>query len=182
MQGAGTPDYGIVRELAYGVALAALPTTLAYHTLGQFIGAPIRMTEIDAAALTEWSNHWHNFLRGHGGWDWSRIATYYRIMRDDSFEVAIWHDTTLCGLAAGMGPRYGRVEVDLIEGSWDRHHPLKGAVRYAVMEAAKAYAVSLGLDELRLNYPAPGLLTKYEQMGFTLNPPYHPYCWMKVTP
>ena len=58
---------------------------------------------------------------------------------DDRFEVAVWSGPVLCGLAAGT-PRYGRMEVDLAKGSPDGQHPLKGAVRFAVLEAARVYA------------------------------------------
>jgi hypothetical protein len=49
-----------------------------------------------------------------------------------------------------------------------------------VVEVARAYALALGRPEVRLNRPKSALLVKYEQMGFTLVPPYHYYCWIKV--
>ena len=101
------------------------------------------------------------------------------VYHDDQFEVAVWCGPALCGLGVGA-LRYGNLEIDNLEGSPDFRHPLKGAVRYAVIEAARAYAVALGASELRLNHPRPALLTIYEEMGFTLNPPWHPFCWMKV--
>jgi hypothetical protein len=115
MQTTGTPDYGTIRAMSYGVALAALPMTLRQHVPGQFQGTPINFTEIDAAALTEWSNHWHKFMVGYGGWDWQRIARYYQVMHDDRFEVAIWSGSVLCGFGVGK-PRFGWMEVNNMEG------------------------------------------------------------------
>jgi hypothetical protein len=171
-----TPSpYDAIRTISYGVALIALPTTLQQHVPGQFMGVPVELREIDNSALTQWDSHW----RGRSPWDWRRIDTRYKTLLDDRFEVAVWSGTVLCGLAAG-GPRHGHMEVDLMEGSPDNQHPLKGAVRYAVVETARAYTLALGHAELRLNQPASGLLTKYQLMGFTLVPPLHPHCWMNV--
>lgn len=174
----GPVDYQVLRVLSYGVALSALPTTLQYHAPGTFKGLPIQLREIDTAALAQWSSHWHSFQFTHGGWDWQRIATYYQTLFDDRFEVAVWCGPVLCGLAAGMY-RNGCVEISNIEGSPDKQHPLRGAVRYAVVEAARAYASALGASEVRLNHPRAALLTIYQQMGFTMHG-WHPYCWMKV--
>jgi hypothetical protein len=167
--------YDTIRTASYGVALIALPATLQLHVPGRFAGVPVDLREIDNAAMAEWDSYW----RGNCRWDWRRIDTRYKALLDDRFEVAIWSGPVLCGLAAGT-PRHGRLEVDLMEGSPDNRHPLKGAVRFAVIEVARAYTLALGHAELRLNDPDHGMLTKYQLMGFTLEPPLHTYCWMSV--
>jgi hypothetical protein len=171
-----TPSpYDVIRAASYGVALIALPATFQLHVPGRFTSVPIDLREIDGAALTQWDSLW----RGKFSWDWRRIDTTYKSLRDDRFEVAVWSGPILCGLAAGA-PRYGRMEVDVMQGSPNSGHPLKGAVRFAVLEAARAYTLALGHTQLRLQTPNPGMLTKYQLMGFTLEPPLHPYCWMNV--
>jgi len=167
--------YDALRTASYGVALIALPATLQLHVPGLFAGVSIDLREIDGPAMTQWDSHW----RGKCQWDWKRIDTRYKTLLDDRFEVAVWSGSVLCGLAAGTS-RYGRMEVDLMEGSPDNQHPLKGAVRFSVLEAARAYTLALGHTELRLNDPDRGMLTKYQLMGFTLTPPLHLYCWMNV--
>jgi len=167
--------YDAIRTISYGVARIALPATLQQHVPGQFGGVPIDLREIDDPALAQWDSNW----RGHHPWDWRRIDKYYKTLLDNRFEVAVWSGSVLCGLAAGA-PGSGFMEVRLMQGSPDNQHPLKGAVRFAVLEAARAYTLALGDRELRLNLPDRGLLTKYQQMGFTLVPPLHPYCWMSV--
>lgn len=168
-------QYDAIRAASYGVALIALPATLHLHVPGLFFGVPIALREIDTAAIAQWDTHW----RGKLPWDWKRIDARNKALLDDRFEVAVWSGSILCGLAAGA-PRYGRMEVDLMQGSPDNGHPLKGATRFAILEAARAYTLALGYAELRLNAPARGMLTKYQLMGFTLEPPLHTYCWMSV--
>jgi hypothetical protein len=175
----GAPNYSIIRVLSYGVALELLPVTLRHHAPGRYVDLPIHLREIDAAALDQWNTCWHAFSVGHGGHPWDRIAARYQSAYADRFEVAVWCGPILCGLSVGL-PGNGEMSVRLMEGSPDRTHPLRGAIRYAVVEAAGAYARALGKTELRLNRPKAALLGIYQQMGFTLVPPHHTYCWQTV--
>ncbi len=148
---AAPSPYDAYRTISYSVALLALPTTLQHHVLGRFAGVPIALREVDNAALDEWDAHWKGSASRRVAWDWRRIDTRYETLLDDRFELAVWSGAVLCGLAAGT-PRFGRMEVDLAEGSPGSRHPLKGATRFAVIEAARAYTMALGHSELRHLY------------------------------
>jgi hypothetical protein len=174
------PNFAVVRVISYGVALELLPATLNLHAPGRYVGLPIHFREIDEAALSVWKSHWQGFSVGYGGHPWDQIATNYQVRFPARFEIAVWCGPVVCGFGVGLPDDSHFLSVRLMEGSPDPRSPLRGAIRYAVVEAAGAYAKALGKTELRLNRPRQALLTLYQQMGFTLVPPHHPYCWMTI--
>ena len=145
---------------------------------------PARFTVIDHQALAAWSEQWP-FPRPTGappGWNWAeeRAAMQNTISR---FEVALWSDRTLCGLAIGK-PSSGdsHLAVRLIEGNPDPAHPLKGQVLRPLLIAAEVYALALQKRELHVDKPLPAVVPLYAALGFEIareGKPY-PYCRLKV--
>ncbi len=149
------------------------------------IGTPLRLTTIDAWALHAWEQQWKpNFRGGDGGWDWRRERFGY----DNTparFEIAVWSENMLCGLAIGKPSKASTfLAVNLLEGSPVSDYPLKGAIRFCVVETAIAYAEQLECQELRLIRPLVGALPLYLDMGFSLAPPADrpPYCFLRIEP
>lgn len=127
------------------------------------------MTDIDVHALTAWNATWHGcHASGYGGFNWTRL--WHRYCRQDqrSFQCALWHESTLCGLALGTVPRgHSHLTIRFIEGR-PQGHPLRGHVARIVLASAEYYAAGLELPQIRLENPAPGLVDWYRNLGFTL--------------
>ncbi|HDN26744.1 MAG TPA: hypothetical protein ENG03_06540, partial [Thioploca sp.] len=100
---------------------------------------PIRLTSIDNNALKYWQKIWqpHNHrYPPEGGWDWRNEIL--RQTLPNRFEVAIWHEEILCGLAMGK-PSVGssHLAIYLMEGS-PLKHPLNALVTRIVLEVGMA--------------------------------------------
>lgn len=146
---------------------------------------PVHLSGIGAAAFRAWEEQWQpNIAGGDGGWDWRRERIGYE-NTPGRFEVAVWSGEELCGLGLGKPSKSAAfLSVNLLEGSPVLNHPLKGGIRYCVIEAALAYAELLECHELRLTRPLPGARALYRDMGFSLAPPEDesPYCFMRIAP
>lgn len=150
-------DYTRVRALAYGLT-------------EEDAGEPrLRVREIDLAALVAFKQSWEGRHRsGYGGFDWPYL--WYRYCRQEvrSFHCALWHDSTLCGLAIGSVPRgHSFLTLRYMEGR-PQGHPLQGHVAQLALAAAEHYARGLALPQVRLENPAPGLEDSYRRFGFAL--------------
>jgi hypothetical protein len=95
------------------------------------------------------------------------MAAHYRRSEPSRFELALWSDETLCGLAVGK-VRLGYCGVNFLEGSPIPGHPLKGLVIPAVLTCLTAYAKALGKREIRIFDPLPEMMSRYEALGFVL--------------
>jgi hypothetical protein len=172
------------RQATHQEAMRRLPS-LFRVVRPDLVGVPLRLAMIDAWALHAWENQWKpSFRGGDGGWDWhsERFGCENAPAR---FEVAVWSGDALCGLGIGKPSKASTfLSVNLLEGSPVPDHPLKGAIRYCVVEAALAYAEGLGCQELRLIQPLPGAIRLYADMGFSLAPPQEnpPYCFLRIVP
>ena len=89
------------------------------------------------------------------------------------FHLAVWSDSTLCGLAVGRVSDRNReggrnsISVDFIESAHDPAHPLRGLIAPLVIDAADTYGRALDARCLRLMQPLEGVLPLYESLGFT---------------
>lgn len=128
-----------------------------------------RMTDITSQALAAWRLSWtgHHWT-GEGGFPWDMISRRYR-QKPRAFHAAVWHSSTLCGLAAGWVSA-GRENVTLhyMESAPDTFHPLRGEITYLVFTAAEFYARALGVRRLVLRNPLPGVRDRYRSFGFSL--------------
>ena len=140
---------------------------------------PVRLSVIDQVALDAWQEQWVPLHRpsmpGRFPWDKDRQSLE---KTPERFEVAIWSGSSLCGLGLGKPSEKKTILwFNLLEGSPLALHPLKGAIRFIAIDAAFAYAETLGAAELRLVEPDPGVIACYQEMGFSLDgmggkPPY----------
>lgn len=140
-----------------------------------FVDAPrLRLTEIDARALSAWQRQWRQpHPSGSGGWDWAANAGSFR--RDPAdFTLAIWSGSILCGLASGRasgrGASGGRSAISIynVESNPDRLHPLKGKIALIATTVAEAYGFVIDARAVRLVDPLPGALHIYVKLGFTV--------------
>jgi hypothetical protein len=139
-------------------------------------GIEVALRFIDAAALAA-SDGWHS---RRVTWKWNDLASYWRRGRPERFEVAVWNNGVLCGLALGhpsKGPSH--LGLHFIEGG-NPNHPLRGELALIVIAAMRSYAVILGKQELRLIDPLPEVIPFYcsPEVGFELVRPDgdRPYC------
>lgn len=149
-------------------AIRDLSYVTAAFTLAEVYGLPVRLTHIDETALEAFEEHWLH--HPHRRWEWSwreEVQSWGKI--PSHFEVAIWCNSYLSGLAVGnVSDGKLVLSIDLLEGSPVDTHPLKGLVRFCVVEAAEAYGTILGCEELYLRQPVDGALPLYFDMGFSL--------------
>jgi hypothetical protein len=164
--------YDRLREMAYAAAEDVLNDMLDNGDLDSLARTyryvRLKLTSIDDMALEAWEEQWAGHPDRRFDWDWrsERRAWDSNLSR---FEVAVWSDDHLCGLAIGKISK-GRehLAIYILEGSPDNDHPLKQRVRHCVVEAAEAYAVTTGCKRLYLLNPLEGALQLYLQMGFSL--------------
>jgi hypothetical protein len=127
------------------------------------------LDDIDRAALQAWSASWAGLhLSGYGAFPWGRIAAHY-CRHPRNFQVALWADGILCGLAVGAVQRdHSRMSLDYLARKQNAPNPLAGEVTGIVTSAALYYCAALQIPLLEISNPAPGLERRYREAGFTL--------------
>lgn len=169
------------RQQAYRISESRLPS-IAKNLAGVTLTGPVRLTSIDGPALRIWKSRWQpNLPEAVADWDWERLHAGYA---NDAyrFEMAIWSDEELCGLAIGKPSNGGTfLRVDVMQGA-PILHPLKNLVRLFVVDTAIAYADCLDINELRLMRPLEPLWAIYGAMGFDLagRTQRPPYCSLRL--
>ena len=172
-QGAILMRYDAMREAALLDAAARLRSPGA---------AAVELTTINPAVLHAWEHQWIARQGQPGGWNW-RDQTRRLQPTLNRFEVAIWSGPTLCGLAIGKPSRgASHLAVQLLEGSPNTGHPLRGRIAECVTVAAASYARLLGKAQIRLIRPLPGALPIYRRLGFEIAPEgaKPPYCYLEL--
>ena len=142
---------------------------------------PIRLTSIGLGALEAYQQQWEGHPNRRYSWPWPGIVSGIRRDEPSRFEVAVWSNDVLCGLAVGR-TRMDYCRVDYLEASPDPDHPLKGRVAIVASGAAIAYATALRKNEVRLMNPLPTVVPHYLALGFALANPTETtqYCWWKI--
>lgn len=144
-------------------------------------GMLVELRRIDPAALIaaeQWTGR-----RVH--WPWRVLTGDWRRNHSSRFEVAVWRDGRLCGLALGRpAPSAAHVSLHYIERDPDPANPLRGDFAAVVVTALASYGVVLGKTEMRLVNPLPALVPYYcsAALGFALVTPAHggPYCIRRI--
>jgi hypothetical protein len=139
-----------------------------------FADARLRLTGCDQAALSVWRATWAApHPSGWGNWNWEPLLRS-AWKQPSAFHLAIWSGETLCGLAVGRvsdrdqtGTR-NALSLHFIESAPDRNHPLRGSIASLATRAAQHYGHALQVRWLRLVDPLPGLIERYERLGFTV--------------
>lgn len=140
-------------------------------------GIAAELRAIDAAALAAFAT----WPPRRVDWPWPKMAADWRRARPSRFDLALWSDNTLCGLALGRpAPSAAHLSLYYLEGNSDPGHPLYFRVLNVVITALETYATVLGKTELRLVDPLPEAVAAYcsPVMGFELVTPRGeaPYC------
>lgn len=129
-------------------------------------------------AETEWPKY---YTGGDGNFPWSQIARRFR-STPRRFEVALWADDALLGLAAGWASKNdSHVAIHFLERRHG-HNLLQGYVAPIAVACAEAYAHILGKRLLKIRNPTDGALRVYEALRFRLVRPKDvaPYCEREV--
>jgi hypothetical protein len=123
---------------------------------------------IDENALDAWAAFWDGHADRRYEWDWrfERSSWQTTLRRADA---AIWANGELCGLLIGMATK-GRtfLRVDLLEGSPNLNHPLKGRIAYCATEIAEAFGFAFGCGKVSLMRPVDEAVPLYQELGFEL--------------
>lgn len=136
---------------------------------------------VHAAFISGWKNHPTRKV----SWPWDRLI-WDRPKEPSRFELAVWADERLCGLALGRtSPSRSHCSLHFVEGAPDALHPLKGRVLAAVLTALDQYCLAIGAREMRVVEPFEALLPLYGQhFDFALVKPagQSPYLRREVRP
>lgn len=123
------------------------------------LGFPaLRLKPIDHAALTA-AKPWREAQRI--GWEWRSVL----MLTTNRFDLAVWHDGMLCGLAYGPATA-DRIAIAYLQGNPDPTHPLKGYVIDIAVAALEAQALAADAAEMRLPRQLPELVRVYGERGY----------------
>jgi len=125
----------------------------------------LRLNPIDPAALAAFQDGWREHWARMTDWDWAEAE--HRTPK--GFNVAIWHNDELCGLASGKLTGSKALRLDYLEGR-PGGHPLKGQIIPLVLTCADAYRILTGSKELKLYDVWEPLVPVYKDHGFELAP------------
>lgn len=142
-----------------------------YKEVPLIVGMPaLKLTPVNSAALAALSR-WPDRGRTppNGGWDWGSWTEYFKTRHKKYFDVAIWNGAKLCGLALGRLSLHNvKVRLEIIEGSTEKNHPLKGQIAYIGLTAIEAFGYVVGAEESLIIDPVPGAIASYRSYGYTL--------------
>lgn len=130
----------------------------------------VRLTPITSVALSA-KQKWPDAGRRppNGGWDWQSWVTHFKSGNKKFFDVAVWHGNTLCGLGLGaLSHRNVRVRLEIIEGSSDDFHPLKGRIALIVLTALETFGYMVGAEESLIMDPVDDAIQAYTPLGYVL--------------
>jgi hypothetical protein len=160
--------YRALLQETFVVARARIPTLIGTCPLTD-------LTWINDRALDAWERQWVPQLpagKEWSDWDWRGVAASRSPKLRRRFDVAVWSDDHLCGLAYGVPSlRRQNLTIRALQGSPVANHPLRGKILAIVHELAAMYGTALGCQELRFSKPLPGMIPYYEGLGFKLARP-----------
>jgi hypothetical protein len=156
----------------------------ALGRLPDAVSGSFELRPINAWAIRAWERSWVPHQPGPhsvGNWAWPNLVERFR-RKADAFHLAVWASGDLCALAIGRTNRRTQAtEVHYVEAS-----PVPGRPRgvlVPVLEFADSWTRAMGLRQVRLVDPVPGVRRLYvETFGFVLVTPPRgtPYCWRDV--
>ena len=128
---------------------------------------PIELYAFDFTSISDAA------LKEAEGWNfrWRRIVGQTRpYLR--RFEVAVWKDGRLLGLAVGRASRGpDNVTIHYLERS-RADNPLATHFAMIALDATDNYAKIISRQRVKLKNPAPGVIKKYQALGFSLAETY----------
>lgn len=148
--------YRNIRTISYEITMEELP----YQDKNSIL-----LSEITDSAIFSFNSLSRNLER-KVDWDWKFGAQMYRNRYPNRFELAIWHNNTVCGLSLGR-PSYNgtRVRLDFIERVLGAN-PLKGRVTPIAVTAYEVYARLIGASQVRIIKPAEELIMYYSSLNY----------------
>lgn len=169
MLSVSTPfPYRLVLRETFDFALSKLPDLIGTCPL-------TGLTFIDQNALLAWETQWLPHMppgQPWSDWDWAAAMGMRRPKYRRRFDMAIWSQDRLCGLAYGAPSlRRRNLTIRVLQGSPVADHPLKGKILAIVIEVSAMYGTALGSEELRFAKPLQGMIPRYERLGFKLATP-----------
>ena len=146
--------YKNIRSIAHEIAMEELP----YQDK-----RAISLTDINTRALNAIS-----CAKGRGvDWDWNFGVRSYRQRYPNRFELAIWYNSTVCGLSLGRPSYHGtRVRLDFIERIPGANNPLIGRVTPIAVTAYEVYARLIDAGQVRIVSPANALIDYYTSLNY----------------
>ncbi|HCZ9307338.1 TPA: hypothetical protein O4G77_004302 [Vibrio alginolyticus] len=131
----------------------------------------VKLAPINTLAMAAYKRWGNMRTPPNGGWDWSSWVAHYRERHHKRFEAAIWYGSTLCGLCLGkLSEKNVHVRLEILEGSTERAHPLKGRVAYVALTGFELFGYASGAEEVRVIDPVDGAISTYKALGYSLQP------------
>jgi len=156
------------------VLIIKTPADIVYEKIGNIFSKSLNknicITTIEQEAISVWKETWEliDTALPNGDWNWGGLKRKNnKKFSKRYFNVALWHNTELCGLSLGHFSRSEKhLWVDFIEGSPVKDHSLKGYVLKIIIATNLEYAFVMKKKYLKLAEPVEGLIKTYEKMGF----------------
>jgi hypothetical protein len=154
--------YEEFRAAAYQFSESALKAEIKRNSAyASLTGVAIQFAPISDAAIRCWRDDATNPI-----YPWDDLKSQFRpyIKR---FEVAIWGNGRVCGMAIGRPSReHTNLTIHFAERWMSDSNPIKGFVAPIVADVANAYAIALGAQFLRIKDPVEGAIPAYLSLGF----------------
>lgn len=146
--------YKNIRSIAHEITMEELP----YQDK-----MAIALTDINVVALNAISSAKERGV----DWDWNFGIRSYRKRYPNRFELAIWYNSTVCGLSLGRPSYHGsRVRLDFIERVPGTNNPLVGRVTPIAVTAYEVYARLIDAKQVRIISPAEALIDYYTALNY----------------
>ena len=131
----------------------------------------LRFTLIDTAALDYRHRYWRQKrTKTRHSFDWAAIAARDMKRKSNIFGLALYSGQELFGLVLGkVVSTYGWIDLDRLEGAYQRDAVVKGMVIPCALAVVEDYACRNGFAAVRIIEPTPGAFDLYAaQPGYTL--------------
>jgi hypothetical protein len=124
----------------------------------------LSLEPISIRALQAWRTQWPQWYDSRFHFQWEPLRA--RFKKPNRFDLALWQDGELCGLAIGQCSDATAVEVHYIESLRPPGHPLKGSVLLITTVTAMNFAIQAELAEVRILYPSDTMIRLAAPLGF----------------
>jgi hypothetical protein len=156
------------------IRLAIFERIISELTTQGLASGSIRLADITDDAIAE-HHSWPTQPVGREiGWSWESERNRFRKHYARRLEVAIWHNSHLCGLMLGKVSK-GKlvVTINYMHGAVDDSHPLRGRLGEIFIRCAELFAIAIDAQWLAIDQPIPALIEHYKSFGFVAPSPFN---------
>lgn len=161
-------NWDLARESSYQITEVNLNT--------QISNVKIVLSLVNNKALTVYYHDWTSHPNRNRTWPWDSYVREIRLDDPSCFELAIWGDGVLCGLAIGEGSATDNFcACNFLESTPEPLHPLKSYIFEIMLNNLIVYAILLDRKSIRIINPSRYIMERSLIHGFKVV--YQPGKW-----